>query len=159
MKWKIALYAALFAALVLGSVPASAQDRYPSKRLNWTIAFGPGGGNDIMSRTLISVLEKYKLYPETIVAENRAGGSGAVGWGYVFSQKGNKQIIGGKVVQGVIKNRAQLEVMRKEAVLGRGKVLNLQTQKQDVNEAEEGKECGLLFDSGVTVQVGDHLVA
>ena len=89
MKWKITLLPALAAALVLGSMPASAQDRYPSKRLTWTIAFGPGGGNDIMSRTLISVLEKYKLYPETIVAENRAGGSGAVGWGYVFSQKGN----------------------------------------------------------------------
>ena len=89
MKWKITLLPALAAALVLGSMPASAQDRYPSKRLAWTIAFGPGGGNDIMSRTLISVLEKYKLYPETIVAENRAGGSGAVGWGYVFSQKGN----------------------------------------------------------------------
>ena len=89
MKWKITLLPALAAALVLGSIPASAQDRYPSKRLTWTIAFGPGGGNDIMSRTLISVLEKYKLYPETIVAENRAGGSGAVGWGYVFSQKGN----------------------------------------------------------------------
>lgn len=89
MKWKITLLPALVAALLLGSMPASAQDRYPSKRLTWTIAFGPGGGNDIMSRTLISVLEKYKLYPETIVAENRAGGSGAVGWGYVFSQKGN----------------------------------------------------------------------
>src|SRR3970282_557766 len=89
MKWKIALYPALFAALVLGSVPASAQDRYPSKRLDWTIAFGPGGGNDIMSRTLISILEKYKLYPETIVPENRPGGSGAKGWGYLFSQKGN----------------------------------------------------------------------
>ncbi len=89
MKWKIALLPALAAALLLGSMPASAQDRYPGKRLTWTIAFGPGGGNDIMSRTLISVLEKYKLYPDTIVAENRAGGSGAVGWGYVFSQKGN----------------------------------------------------------------------
>lgn len=89
MTLKITLLQALAAALVLGSMPASAQDRYPSKRLTWTIAFGPGGGNDIMSRTLISVLEKYKLYPETIVAENRAGGSGAVGWGYVFSQKGN----------------------------------------------------------------------
>ena len=89
MTLKIILLPALVAALVLGSAPASAQDRYPSKRLTWTIAFGPGGGNDIMSRTLISVLEKYKLYPETIVAENRAGGSGAVGWGYVFSQKGN----------------------------------------------------------------------
>jgi len=89
MTLKIILLPALVAALVLGSAPASAQDRYPSKRLTWTIAFGPGGGNDIMSRTLISVLEKYKLYPETIVAENRAGGSGAVGWGYLFSQKGN----------------------------------------------------------------------
>jgi putative tricarboxylic transport membrane protein len=89
MTLKITLLPALVAALLLGSMPASAQDRYPSKRLTWTIAFGPGGGNDIMSRTLISVLEKYKLYPETIVAENRAGGSGAVGWGYVFSQKGN----------------------------------------------------------------------
>jgi putative tricarboxylic transport membrane protein len=75
-------------ALVLAA-PAAAQDRYPSKRLDWTISFGPGGGNDIMSRTLISILEKYKLYPGQIVAENRPGGSGAKGWGYVFSQKGN----------------------------------------------------------------------
>ena len=75
-------------ALVLAA-PAAAQERYPSKRLEWTIAFGPGGGNDIMSRTLISILEKYKLYPESIVPDNKPGGSGAKGWGYVFSQKGN----------------------------------------------------------------------
>jgi putative tricarboxylic transport membrane protein len=77
------------AALVLAIAPAQSQDRYPSKRLDWTISFGPGGGNDIMSRNLIAILEKYKLYPQTIVAENRPGGSGAKGWGYVFSQKGN----------------------------------------------------------------------
>jgi putative tricarboxylic transport membrane protein len=81
--------AAAAAAVVLAIAPAAAQDRYPSKRLDWTIAFGPGGGNDIMSRTLISILEKYKLYPETIVADNKPGGSGAKGWGYVFAQKGN----------------------------------------------------------------------
>jgi putative tricarboxylic transport membrane protein len=84
-----ALLSALLAAAVLASAPASAQDRYPSKRLNWTIAFGPGGGNDIMSRTLISIMEKYKLYPDNIIAENRAGGSGAVGWGYLYNQTGN----------------------------------------------------------------------
>lgn len=84
-----AVFPALLALAVLAGAPASAQDKYPSKRLNWTIAFGPGGGNDIMSRTLISIMEKYKLYPEGIVAENRAGGSGAVGWGHVFNQKGN----------------------------------------------------------------------
>ena len=35
-----------------GSQSASAEN-YPQQTLNWTIAFGPGGGNDIMSRTLI----------------------------------------------------------------------------------------------------------
>jgi len=105
------------------------------------------------------IYELIKTVEEALVAGKAPVAGGELEVLAVFSQKGNKQIIGGKVVQGVIKNRAQLEVMRKEAVLGRGKVLNLQTQKQDVNEAEEGKECGLLFDSGVTVQVGDHLVA
>jgi putative tricarboxylic transport membrane protein len=79
----------LLALAVLANAPASAQEKYPNKRLEWTISFGPGGGNDIMSRTIISIIEKYKLYPSNIVPENRAGGSGAKGWGYVFSQKGN----------------------------------------------------------------------
>lgn len=73
-------------ALISGQAMAQS---YPSERLNWTIAFGPGGGNDIMSRTIISILEKYKLYPQDIVAENKPGGSGAVGWGFVHNQKGN----------------------------------------------------------------------
>jgi putative tricarboxylic transport membrane protein len=84
-----AVISALLVVAVLANAPASAQDKYPSKRLDWTIAFGPGGGNDIMSRTLISIIEKYKLYPDNIVPENRAGGSGAKGWGFLFSQKGN----------------------------------------------------------------------
>jgi putative tricarboxylic transport membrane protein len=86
---RLSTAAAAAAAAVLVIAPVAAQDRYPSKRLDWTIAFGPGGGNDIMSRNLIAILEKYKLYPENIVAENRPGGSGAKGWGYVFSQTGN----------------------------------------------------------------------
>ena len=70
--------------------PAIAQE-YPSKdeALDWTIAFGPGGGNDIMARSIIDILNKYDLYPGDIQAENRAGGSGAVGWGYLYGQSGN----------------------------------------------------------------------
>ena len=62
---------------------------YPEESLEWTIAFGPGGGNDIMARTLIEILEKYELYTEPMVPENREGGSGAVGWGYVKNHEGN----------------------------------------------------------------------
>jgi putative tricarboxylic transport membrane protein len=81
----------LVAAALLASLLATtfAQGDYPSRRLDWTISFGPGGGNDIMSRTLIEILEKYDLYPANIVAQNRAGGSGAVGWGYLYAQAGN----------------------------------------------------------------------
>lgn len=62
---------------------------YPSEDLEWTIAFGPGGGNDIMARTMVDILQKQELYPENIVVQNREGGSGATGWGYLFSQKGD----------------------------------------------------------------------
>jgi putative tricarboxylic transport membrane protein len=81
----------LFAAVLLSSLLGTslAQDDYPSETLHWTIAFGPGGGNDIMARTLIDILQKYELYTEDIVAQNRAGGSGAVGWGFLHGQKGN----------------------------------------------------------------------
>ena len=87
---RMAAVAALIVAPCLAGAPAAAQDYPdPSERLNWTIAFGPGGGNDIMSRTLIDILQKYDLYPGEIVAENRPGGSGAVGWGHLHSQAGN----------------------------------------------------------------------
>ena len=82
------LLALVLAASVLGL--GFAQEEYdPTQQLNWTISFGPGGGNDIMSRTLIDILERYDLYPGNIVAQNREGGSGAVGWGYLYSQQGD----------------------------------------------------------------------
>jgi putative tricarboxylic transport membrane protein len=71
-----------------GSQSEGAKD-YPQQTLNWTIAFGPGGGNDIMSRTLIEILRQNELYTENIVATNLEGGDGARGWGYVYEQKGN----------------------------------------------------------------------
>lgn len=82
--------AAALAAPFAVPAPAAAQS-YPStdETLDWTIAFGPGGGNDIMARSIIEILNKYDLYPGEISAENRAGGSGAVGWGYLYAQDGN----------------------------------------------------------------------
>lgn len=81
---------AMLATPVAAAAPAMAQS-YPSadETLDWTIAFGPGGGNDIMARSIIDILTKYELYPGNIRAENRAGGSGAVGWGYLYGQSGN----------------------------------------------------------------------
>jgi putative tricarboxylic transport membrane protein len=62
---------------------------YPSEELDWTIAFGPGGGNDIMARTLVSIIQQYEMYPENIRLENREGGGGATGWGYLLNNSGS----------------------------------------------------------------------
>src|SRR5919112_3183750 len=72
-----------------GGNDAGSESDYPSEALDWTIAFGPGGGNDIMARTIVDVLQKEDLYPENIEVQNREGGSGATGWGYLFSQEGS----------------------------------------------------------------------
>ncbi len=86
--------AALAASTLLASTLAvgSAQS-YPSEQLDWTIAFGPGGGNDIMARTLIEILDTYDLYEPNIVATNRAGGSGAVGWGHLVANSGDDYVL------------------------------------------------------------------
>ncbi|WP_447553388.1 Bug family tripartite tricarboxylate transporter substrate binding protein [Vreelandella sp. EE22] len=86
-----ALIPAVLAAggVLLSSGMVMAEDYDPTQQLNVTIAFGPGGGNDVLARTLIDILEKYDLYEGDIVATNRPGGSGAVGWGYLYSQSGN----------------------------------------------------------------------
>lgn len=83
--------AALLASTLAVGFAQSSFDK--SRQLDWTIAFGPGGGNDIMARTLIEILGKYDLYDGNIVATNRAGGSGAVGWGHVQNAAGDDYVI------------------------------------------------------------------
>jgi tripartite-type tricarboxylate transporter receptor subunit TctC len=88
--------ACLTAALTLaacggsgGGAGGATAENYPEEPLEWTVAFGPGGGNDIMSRTIVDILEKEKLYTEDITVENVDGGSGAVGWGRVYADAGD----------------------------------------------------------------------
>ncbi|MQA83937.1 MAG: tripartite tricarboxylate transporter substrate binding protein [Streptosporangiales bacterium] len=82
----VALAAAVAAC---GSGGGATSGNYPSETLHWTIAFGPGGGNDIMSRTIVDILKKENLYPNEIEVTNREGGSGARGWGYVYAHRGD----------------------------------------------------------------------
>ena len=94
MKHKRIATVATAAALTLalgacgGDAGGASGGAYPSEDMEWTIAFGPGGGNDIMARTMVDILQRDELYPENIRVENREGGSGATGWGYLLGQAG-----------------------------------------------------------------------
>lgn len=76
----------------------------------------------------------------------------------IFNQKGKIQLIGGKVLEGELKNRAHVELVRAENVLGEGRIRSLKIGKQDVSRVEAGKECGVMLESAATIEVGDKIV-
>ncbi len=66
--------------------PAS---KFPEKPVTLVVHASAGGGSDIFARTLAASFEKDKIWSQPIAVENRAGGSGAVAFAYVFGKKGD----------------------------------------------------------------------
>jgi len=76
-----------------------------------------------------------------------------------FSRSKDKQIIGGKVIEGVIKNGGEIKIIRRENDIGRGSIRELQAKKERASEIEEGRECGLMVESKFEIAPGDILEA
>ncbi len=84
----------------------------------------------------------------------------------VFNQeKPEKQLVGGKVISGVFREKTSFDIMRRgqageeqKEPAGRGRVLNLREKKSEITQAEKGKEIGVLVSSDVLLQAGDKLV-
>ena len=81
----------LFYVLVLSSLfSASAKAQtYPNQNFTMIVPFGPGGGSDVMARTLGNVIAELNLLPVKILVENQPGSQSAKGYGMVASRKGD----------------------------------------------------------------------
>jgi translation initiation factor IF-2 len=75
----------------------------------------------------------------------------------VFNRSKESQIVGGKVVSGIMKNHGIIRIIRKDIAIGKGKIQELQSYKQLVDEVQEGYECGLRIDSKYDIAEGDTL--
>lgn len=83
----------------------------------------------------------------------------------VFNQKKlQEQLIGGRVLNGIFRGKANFEVRRLavesggDRTEGGGKILSLREKKTDITQAESGREIGLVVNSQVLIKVGDHLI-
>jgi tripartite-type tricarboxylate transporter receptor subunit TctC len=65
-----------FLAAIFSSV-APAQDSWPSRPLRMVVAYPPGGGVDVMARSVAQKLQDALGQP--VVVDNRPGGSGVIG--------------------------------------------------------------------------------
>src|SRR5215475_7953092 len=76
------------AIAVLFAAPAAAEWR-PSKPIEFVATAGPGGGTDNLTRTVQSIIVKYKLTDQPVVVVNKGGGSGAEGYTYAKASAGD----------------------------------------------------------------------
>jgi translation initiation factor IF-2 len=75
-----------------------------------------------------------------------------------YTGKNNSMmIVGMGVTSGKIENKAKVRVIRADAKVGSGEVANLKVWPLDVNEVEEGNDCGINFKWDVTIMEGDIL--
>ena len=76
----------------------------------------------------------------------------------IFSAEKNRQIVGGKVIEGEVKKGASIEIMRGEEITGKGKLINLQRDKKDIDRVIKGQDCGILYEGDAKIEEGDVLV-
>jgi translation initiation factor IF-2 len=77
----------------------------------------------------------------------------------VFSQAKGKVVLGGRVEEGALELNAEVKFMRRDLEIGRGKIVSLQTQKQDVKKVESGSEFGAMIKTDADPAQNDHLEA
>jgi len=72
-----------------------------------------------------------------------------------FSRTKERQIIGGKVIEGHLLLNKIVKIIRREFEIGRGKIVNLEKNKVKTSEVEEGAEFGMMIESKIEVAQGD----
>jgi translation initiation factor IF-2 len=74
----------------------------------------------------------------------------------VFYMKKSDQIIGGRVLDGIVK-RLSFRILREGKEIGIGRITSLKHVDTDIKEAKEGSECGLKVETASSIAVGDQL--
>ena len=105
------LLAACIAANVLlmsSATEGYAQAKYPAKAIEVVVPYAPGGGTDNLMRMITGIMDENKWSPVTMNVNNRAGGSGVVGFSYLLGKKGDSHVVAGAtpmIVSGKIEGR------------------------------------------------------
>lgn len=74
-----------------------------------------------------------------------------------FSSQKDKHVIGGRVETGKIQNGSIVKIIRRGLELGRGRIVELQSQKIKTDVVNEGNECGLMVESKFEMIQNDTL--
>ena len=74
-----------------------------------------------------------------------------------FTRTKERQVVGGKVIEGNITLDGMVKIMRRDFEIGKGKIVNLEKNKVKTSVVEEGSECGLMIESKIEIVAGDTI--
>ncbi len=75
----------------------------------------------------------------------------------LFSKVKDRQILGGRVEDGIVALNEEVKIWRRESEIGRGHIRELQKQKTKVSEVEAGSEFGAMIESKIELSPGDKI--
>ncbi len=75
----------------------------------------------------------------------------------IFNRTKDKQVIGGQVSEGAIRVGELIKIIRREAEIGQGKIVELQQNRLPVKEVTAEQQFGAMINSKITIAVGDIL--
>ncbi|OGI76214.1 translation initiation factor IF-2 [Candidatus Nomurabacteria bacterium RIFCSPHIGHO2_02_FULL_42_19] len=76
-----------------------------------------------------------------------------------FSRTKERQILGGKVIEGNITQGSTVKIIRREFEIGQGKIINLEAGKVKTGVVSEGTEFGIMIESKIEIATGDVIVS
>ncbi|HDH07722.1 MAG TPA: hypothetical protein ENG89_01745 [Candidatus Moranbacteria bacterium] len=76
----------------------------------------------------------------------------------IFKRGKKEMIVGGRVTQGKVVKGVNIEVKRGGEIIGKGKLVNLQQNKENTGEVKQGNECGITFEGDVKIEEKDTLI-
>jgi tripartite-type tricarboxylate transporter receptor subunit TctC len=71
----------------------AASEWNPEKPIQLIVPYKPGGGSDVLARTIVKAIESRKLSPQPLVVTNMAGGGTTIANNHVSQAKGNTHML------------------------------------------------------------------
>ena len=73
----------------------------------------------------------------------------------IFRKSSQEMVVGGRVIDGEIQPKTKIRIWRQNQLMGDGLLDQLQINKQNVEKARTGAECGIRFEGKPIINLGD----
>ncbi len=92
-RWSFRTAVIILLALLASVVGTQAAEWKPTKPITFVVPYAPGGGSDVLGRSIVGMIDSGKLCPVTIMVENKPGGGATIGTTSVAQAKGDTHML------------------------------------------------------------------